>query len=139
MKIECILRRSGGSHITIGAAEYQFAPDAEGRHVADVSDEDHIDRLLSIPEGYRLLRSSTAPVAPVVDEVPPAAVLPAGGTIATVAETDGGETAADSTVTTEALDRDALVIEYLKHFGRKPHHKLSAQKIADELNAAGAI
>ena len=156
MKIECLLRRSGGSHVSLGGTEYHFAPDTDGRHVADVADEDHIDRFLSIPEGYRLLRASTAPVAPAVDEAPPAAVLPAGGAITPVAEplvldvaaflgkpaekTDD-ETASerDAVVASEALNRDALAIEYLKHFGRKPHHKWSAEKISDELREAGAI
>ncbi len=148
MKIECLLRRSGGSRVSLGGTEYHFAPDTDGRHVADVADEDHIDRFLSIPEGYRLLRASTAPVAPAVDEAPPAAVLPAGGAItsddeaneadAQPVDDDKADTgAADDPA--EALNRDALAIEYLKHFGRKPHHKWSAQKIADELKAAGAI
>lgn len=56
MKIECKLKRQGGSHVTLGTTNYHFAPDADDAHVCDVTDEAHQDRFLSIPEGYRLYR-----------------------------------------------------------------------------------
>ena len=55
MKIELTIRRKGGSKVKMGAETYHFAPDKDdpnGPHVADVTDQAHIDRLLSIP-GYR--------------------------------------------------------------------------------------
>jgi hypothetical protein len=54
MKIQCILNREGGSKVEIGGIEYHFAPQADGAHVADVRDNAHIQRFLSIPEGYRI-------------------------------------------------------------------------------------
>lgn len=52
MLIESKIRRKNGTHVTMGEESYHFAPDATGRHVADVKDPDHIARLLSITEGY---------------------------------------------------------------------------------------
>ena len=48
MKIECILKREGGSVVDLGGVEYHFEPLADGAHVADVENEAHIDRFLSI-------------------------------------------------------------------------------------------
>lgn len=64
MQIESKIKRPGGSHIDMGSAKYHFAPQADGAHVADVLDEAHQDRLLSITEGFRLYRPGQAP-APV--------------------------------------------------------------------------
>ena len=52
MKIEHILKREGGTVIPMGGQSYHFAPDAEGRHVAEVTDPAHIERFLSIREGF---------------------------------------------------------------------------------------
>lgn len=57
MKIECILLRPGGTFVELPGKTYHFAPQDDGRHVADVKIDAHIERLLSIPEAYRLLRT----------------------------------------------------------------------------------
>lgn len=54
MKIECILKREGGSKVEIGGTEYHFVQQPDGAHVAEVSNNGHIQRFLSIPEGYRI-------------------------------------------------------------------------------------
>lgn len=63
MKIECKLRRQGGTHVELDNIKYHFAPLEDGAHVADVLKEAHQDRFLSISEGYRLYRGTeqTAP------------------------------------------------------------------------------
>lgn len=48
MQIECTIHREGGSVITLGDQDYHFAPDAEGRHVATVTDAEHQKTLLAI-------------------------------------------------------------------------------------------
>lgn len=60
MKIECKLKREGGTHVDLGKTKYHFAPLADGAHVALVEDEAHQDRFLSIPEAYRLYRGELA-------------------------------------------------------------------------------
>lgn len=61
MKIECILKREGGSVVDLGGLEYHFEPLADGAHVADVSEEAHIDRFLSIAEGYKVYHGKGTP------------------------------------------------------------------------------
>lgn len=58
--IECKLHRPGGSKVDIGGTEYHFKPDDVGQHVCLIEDVDHRDRLLSIPEAYRLPRVDTS-------------------------------------------------------------------------------
>lgn len=56
MQIESKIQRKGGTHIPMGTVTYHFAPQADGAHVAEVLDEAHQDRFLSIAEGFRLYR-----------------------------------------------------------------------------------
>lgn len=63
MQIECKLKRDGGTKVDMGTAQYHFAPLADGAHVAEVENEKHIDRFLSISEAYRLYRADRAPEA----------------------------------------------------------------------------
>jgi hypothetical protein len=114
MKIECKLKRPGGTHVTLGGAKYHFAPQADGAHVADVADEAHQDRLLGIAEAYRIYRAKSEPAK---TETKPAEPEPVDG------DTDGDGDA----------DRDDLVAQYAAKFGKKPHHKWNADKIRAEL------
>ena len=54
MLIECKLHREGGTKVQLNGKEYHFAPQPDGSHVAEVTDEDHIAQLLAIPEGYKI-------------------------------------------------------------------------------------
>lgn len=54
-KIACKQKREGGSRVKLGTKTYHFQPDAHGRHVADVHDEDHAQTLLAIAEGFELV------------------------------------------------------------------------------------
>lgn len=60
MKIECILQRKGGTVVEMPGKTYHFAPQEDGKHVADVAIEAHVERFLAIPEAYRLLRTAAA-------------------------------------------------------------------------------
>jgi hypothetical protein len=61
MRIECILKRHGGTHIQLHGMEYHFEPLEDDAHVAEVSDESHIDMLLAIPEGYKVYHGKLSP------------------------------------------------------------------------------
>lgn len=61
MKIQCILKREGGTIAEIGGMEYHFEPLADGAHVADVENTEHRDRFLAIAEAYRLYDGKLAP------------------------------------------------------------------------------
>lgn len=60
MKIECILQRENGTVAEVGGVDYHFAPQADGAHVAEVTETAHIERFLAIPEGYRIYREPEA-------------------------------------------------------------------------------
>ena len=61
MKIQCILERNGGTKVDLGNTEYHFEPLEDGAHVADVENEAHIDRLLSISESFRVYHGKGSP------------------------------------------------------------------------------
>jgi hypothetical protein len=77
MKIECILRRTPPTTVTLGETTYQFEVDAQGRHVCEVTDSAHLARLLSISEAYCLPGNKPVPEAlkPAIAEhlLPPSA------------------------------------------------------------------
>ena len=78
MKIECILKREGGTKTDVGGVEYHFEPLSDGAHVAEVTEEVHIDRFLAIPEGYKVYHGKETPVGePKTLDAPKLATTPA--------------------------------------------------------------
>lgn len=53
MRIECILKREGGSSVELDGQAYLFAPQPDGRHIAEVKNPSHVKRLLGIAEAYQ--------------------------------------------------------------------------------------
>lgn len=127
MKIECKLKREGGSTIDIGGVAYEFKPQADGAHVADVGNKEHAERFLSIPEAYGIYAAGKpvkeAP-APVVKE--PAVEGPAADEA--VESTETPEIVADA-----GDDLDALKAAYKAKFGSLPHYKWTAETIKAKL------
>ncbi len=67
MKIECILKRQGGTVVDLDGKTYHFTPQADGAHVAEVADDEHIDKLLAVSEAYQQYDDG-AHVAEVADD-----------------------------------------------------------------------
>lgn len=61
MQIECKLVRKGGTFVEIDGQTYHFAANERGKFVAEVADEAHIAKLLSITDGYQVYGNSVAP------------------------------------------------------------------------------
>jgi len=62
MLIVCKIKREGGSNVEIDKKKYHFKPqEAGGEHITEVTDDEHIARLLAIKEAY-------VPLANVNDE-----------------------------------------------------------------------
>ncbi|MBB76625.1 MAG: hypothetical protein CMJ75_19130 [Planctomycetaceae bacterium] len=60
MKIESLRRRPGGTVVELETTVYRFQPTPDDpRHQADVEIKSHIERFLSIPEGFRELDGVT--------------------------------------------------------------------------------
>lgn len=87
MKIESRIKRRNGHAVTLDGQTYEFRPPA---YAAEVNEPSHIDRLLSITEGYFALADD---------------------------------------------ERAELSAAYEAKFGRKPHHRMGADKIRAELEA----
>ena len=64
MKIECILKRAGGTVAELEGVEYHFAPQGDGAHVAEIEKRSHIERFLSIQSAYCIYDPSGAPKLP---------------------------------------------------------------------------
>lgn len=110
MKIECILKRSGGTRAEIGGIEYHFAPQPDGAHVADVNEKGHIARFLSMPEGYAVYMPKAEPE----DQSP------------------DGDLNGDGTVDTKD-ERIGLVEAYKQKFGKTPHGRASLDTLRTAL------
>jgi hypothetical protein len=76
MKIESHIRRKNGSNIKLGTEVYNFRADKLGRHVAEVTNEEHIGRLLSITECYTKAGEDLTAAAPPVVEEPVLEMIP---------------------------------------------------------------
>lgn len=116
MDIESKLQREGGSRIQLGDAEYHFAPGADGAHVAQVDDDEHVAILLAIPEGFRIHRPIGWPTAPA------ASIEPSQTEQATASDGD----TADGDL---AAIRAELAAQYEAKFSKKPHYNLSIDKL----------
>jgi len=128
MRIESILRRPGGTRVTLGGVEYHFVPDADGREFCDVSNPEHAKILLAIPEGYRAAEAPKVAELPKMDLTTVEPLAPAEE--ATTEEAQATEAPATD-------DRDYWVEQYQARFGRKPHGKWSIERIRAELEAMG--
>lgn len=82
MKIQSIIRRAKGTTVELGDKVYSFLP--ENDHVCDVTNEAHIERFLSIKEGFREAVQDGAHKSPAAvkntatDTTPPVPVVDSG-------------------------------------------------------------
>lgn len=75
MLIVCKIKREGGTNVDFGKKKYHFKPkEADGMHIAEVTDPDHIVILLAIKEAYVALDNINDDVD---DDTPPPAEAPA--------------------------------------------------------------
>lgn len=112
MKIESLIQRAKGTVVEFPGATYHFKPEQPGGpHVADVADEDHADRLLSIPEGYRAAGKSkpaTQPAPAATEPSPVAQVLQGsdGAAAAAVGDPAAAEARTDEQTSTTTPPAD---------------------------------
>lgn len=145
MKIESIIKRPGGTSVTLGGVVYHFAPDAEGRHVADVDNPEHVGVLLGIKEGYRYLAESQPLAAAAggekaVESVAEGAAEGEANTLQPADEAqaprDEQEVEAEQPKLSEADQREQAAQKYQEVFGSRPHGKWTTERILAELAEA---
>ncbi|SEH89720.1 hypothetical protein [Paraburkholderia hospita] len=153
MKIECTLQRKGGTVVELGGKTYHFKPtDDDPRHVAEVENEAHIERFLSIREAYRLPRKpgaeaveetlepikSTAPTP--APAAPPAVTLEPGQFLKTSGATFppsfdiGGTTYTLDEITHHAFGESGLTVEDWNGLDEE-HRSTKIEIVLDALEA----
>lgn len=147
MKIECILKRKGGTTIGIGDSIYTFAPEqADGPHVAEVANPEHAQRLLGIPEAYRIYGEAPlaapahapAPAPVAAPEQPKPQPQPEPATAEAEQEDEGkyqdrdgdGDVDSDDML---MLTKGELAEMYEEKFGEKPNARMTKPELADAL------
>lgn len=76
--IESLIKRPGGSRVTLGHITYHFAPSpTDDRHTAVVVDIGHMQTLVAIKEGYRAVGIVPANAVPVEPAAPGIAIAAA--------------------------------------------------------------
>lgn len=145
MKIECKIKREGGSVIDIDGTEYHFKPEVkDGPHYCTVANKKHAQRFLAIPEGYCLPGGADDPEDDDLTDDEAGSIGP---------ENDGQSGSEDLERDSEPEDDDqeptdeegnqgepetnddfeSLKEEYTEKFGRKPHYKWTAERIKQEI------
>lgn len=167
MRIQTTMIRKGGSYVEIDDITYHFAPQEDGRHVANVRNASHISTLLKI-DGYQLLAEDVEDeeVEDDADKTetvlqPPAADDPAdletpdtdedGVTVKMIddesADEDGNADAKkvqppepvvpESTVAADISDEDLDAL-FLKEVGRKPNPAMKRENKVAKIDEARA-
>lgn len=145
MIIESIIKRKAGTTVQLGDITYFFnETETEPRHLAEVKDEDHIARFLSVKEGFREAEGKAKvakPAAP-VEKTAPAA--PVGEVVNTEQQAAPQAPAAEpAPVKTQKadngteFDRDAALAE-AKALKIKSAHLFGNEKLALAIAAAKA-
>lgn len=125
MKIESLLRRPGGTKVTLDGVEYHFKPGPDGREFADVTNSDHIGIFASIREGYRVAGAETKAPEPAKPDAPAPAPEPRPAYI------DGATKPHQDNL--EKLDRVALAELFTTRFGKPPASSLGKHKLIELL------
>lgn len=147
MRIQCSIKRKGGTSVAMRGKTYNFKPEGDGRHIADVDDDD-VETFLAITECYSLAdeepepEPEPSPEPEVTPPVEPAAFPPAGnpensGEPEPTPEPDDDTGSADGTeVALEELGEADLAAKYAEVFGKPPHHSAKPASIIAKINEA---
>lgn len=157
MKIESILKRPGGTKVTMGDSLYHFAPNEQDQHVAEVENPDHAKVFLNIPEGYRSLdpiqpqqvsledamavlkaQFPNADFSALTAAVPaPAAANSEPNPEPDAQEPDdAGDDAEDDPAGLADMSDEELRAEFEKLIGRKPHANMLRENMEAQITAA---
>lgn len=140
MLIRCLLKRKGGSNITMADGKViAFRPDENDDHIAMVSDPAHIQRLLGIPEGYTIHTGPVEPVkadaAPVALKAPDAPAAKPAADKPEAAPVTEAKPAVAATTDLAAMASDDLRALFESEVGRKPHPNAKPETLIAQIEA----
>lgn len=134
MKIESIIRREGGSKVTLDGVTYLFKPDESGRHVANIENIEHLGVLLEIREGYRVVEDDQADNVPDLSKA--SEPLSQSATLAPVdnppADVEGDALEQSEGSGSDATDEDADTQDDEQSEGEQSEGEQSDSEQADE-------
>ena len=119
------IKRNPGTFITMkDGTRYAFMPNDAGDHVAEVENPAHIERLLSIPEGYGVYSGEVIPE----------------GVVAAALASEGPQSADDETPDPVDMPLEHMTLADLQatfelELGRKPHHRAGIEKLIEDITA----
>lgn len=108
MFIESLIKRKKGTTVVLDGNTYYFSP--ELNHTANIDEPAHIERLLSITEGFKVAEPALSVLTETTQEV---------------TTSEAGSPSDD--------EREHAVSLYVAKFGKKPHYKWTAEKIIQAL------
>lgn len=138
--IQCLLLREGGSKITMkDGAIYHFADDGLGNHVASVSNPDHIQCFMQIPEAYRIF----SPDAVAKLDQPKIAPVGAGIMVSDAAMAPSAPAPTDAAPAKSGVELSDLSDAELRdvfraEVGRNPSHKAGTETMIAQIEAIRA-
>ena len=121
------IKRNPGTFVTMqDGTRYAFMPNDAGDHVAEVENPTHIERFLSIPEGFGIYSGEVIPASVVTEAL----------------DDEGDDDSLDDDLSGEP---DAMPLEHMtladlqalyeRELGRKPHHRAGAEKLIEDITA----
>lgn len=117
-----------GRRVDIGGVDYHFAPNARGDNVCDVTDKAHIQRFLSIVDGYEIYDPDAQPSQPVAQpEAPVQAGDPFAAPVTELTDDEPVPTEEEMNASERkgadynGMTRRQLEAAYEKKFGKRPH------------------
>lgn len=135
MRFQSLLKRDPHTVVTFGAVRYEFLPDEHGRHVCDIQEAAHIERLLQIPEGYRALdEQAPAPVVPGITLADPVTPIVTTGAPMTYTEARPVSVAPAAPVDLMSLERTELAALYVAKLGKEPAARWTKANIIEALS-----
>lgn len=133
MLIVSKIKRSPGTFITMqDGTRYAFMPNEIGDHVAEVENPAHIERLLSITEGYGIYSGE---------------IIPGNVMNAALADSSSDDEAEDDDsddddtspepedMPLEHMTLTDLQATFERELGRKPHHRAGTEKLIEDITA----
>lgn len=140
MKIACKLIREGGTKVEFGSKVYHFQPDPAfgGKHVADVSDKEHVGRLLSISEAYEMAENDAPAPTPRQPPVEPPKNQKPEQPEQDEQDDSGDEGDESQPDGFDDMDRAALVDIYTDRFGSPPPARIGKQGLIASLREKAA-
>ena len=126
MIVVSLIQRKKGTTVQMDDQVYRFNP--ENNHSYNVTEQSHIERFLQISDGFLVLGDP-------VDDPSIVQTDTTGNPVLAVMPEQEPKSEPEPEPEQTQDDREQLASLYVDKFGKRPHHKLSVDKIKQALEA----